>query len=393
MQTLFTIADWTLFAVLGGSTLYLLFFALLSLRYRPADLSQGKRSRRFIILIPAYKGDDVIEPTIAAATAQRYPAACFRVVVVADKFRPQTLERLRATRAEIMSVDFEQSSKARALRYAVDRLGEDAADAIAILDVDNLVDPDFLERLDDAFEGGAEAVQCHRTARNRDTDTAVLDALSEEINNSIFRRGHVALGLSSALIGSGMAFDYGWFRRNVAHLSTAGEDKELEVLLLRQRIFIDYLDGVEVRDEKTRGQANFYNQRRRWLAAQLQQLGASLRDLPGAIFSGNADYADKLIQWMMPPRILLMGFIPLWGVLTLFVSAWASVKWWIVLLALLFALALATPDYLVDDRFRRALRRTPVLFALMVANLFRLRGAGRQFIHTDHGETPKPHQP
>jgi hypothetical protein len=32
------------------------------------------------------------------------------------------------------------------------------------------------------------------------TDVAVLDAASEEINNSIFRSGHIALGFSSPLL-------------------------------------------------------------------------------------------------------------------------------------------------------------------------------------------------
>lgn len=390
MHILFSVADWTLFVLLGGSVLYLFIFALFSMR-RPAEpYPLAKKKRRFIVLIPAYKGDDVVGPTLAAAVTQAYPADRFRVVLVADKFRPDTLESLAREPIELMAVDFDQSSKARALIYAMDRLGDGAADAVAVLDVDNLVAPDFLDRLNDAFEGGAMAVQCHRKALNRDTDTAVLDAVSEEINNSIFRRGHVAIGLSSALIGSGMAFDYDWFRSHAGRLSTAGEDKELEVMLLREGIFIDYLDQVEVLDEKTRAQTNFYNQRRRWLAVQFLSLGRSLRDLPGAIFSGNADYADKLIQWMMPPRILLLGLIPLWGLMTLIFTPWSWVKWAVALLLLLFALAFATPDYLVDDRFRRSLRRLPVLFLLMGANLFRLRGAGRNFIHTDHAKTQQP---
>lgn len=389
MMILFTVVDWTLFVLLGASVLYLFVYALFSLRHRPAKYPQAATNRRFAILIPAYKGDDVIAPTIAAATAQDYAADRYRVVVIADKFRPESLERLARERIELLAVDFEQSSKAKALNHAMERLGSDAADVAVILDVDNLVAPDFLSRLNDAFDSGVIAVQAHRKARNRDTDTAVLDAVSEEINNSIFRRGHVALGLSSALIGSGMAFDYGWFRRNVGSLETAGEDKELEILLLRQGIFIEYLDDVEVLDEKTRGEANFSRQRRRWLATQFHSLGASLRDLPDAVLRGNVDYIDKLVQWMMPPRILLLGLIPLWGLVVLFIARGAAVKWGVVYLLLLFALAFATPDYLVDDRFKRALRRTPKLFVLMVVNLFRLRGAGRTFIHTTHGESPK----
>lgn len=136
--------------------------------------------------------------------------------------------------------------------------------------------------MNDALDSGIQAVQAHRTAKNRDTDTAVLDAASEEVNNSIFRRGHVALGFSSALIGSGMAFDYKWFRENIACCTTSGEDKELEALLLRQGIYIDYLDDVRVLDEKVQGEGAYYNQRRRWIAAQFYALSSAVRQLPGS---------------------------------------------------------------------------------------------------------------
>lgn len=56
-----------------------------------------------------------------------------------------------------------------------------------------------------------EAVQTHRIAKNMNNDMALLDAVSEEINNTIFRLGHAKLGLSAALIGSGMAFRYDLF--------------------------------------------------------------------------------------------------------------------------------------------------------------------------------------
>ena len=228
------------------------------------------------------------------------------------------------------------------------------------------------------------AVQAHRTAKNRDTDTAVLDAASEEINNAIFRRGHVALGLSSALIGSGMAFEYKWFRDNIARCTTSGEDKELEALLLRQGIYIDYIDGLRVLDEKVQGEGAYYNQRRRWIAAQFYALGSAVRQLPGAIAAGNLDYCDKLLQWCLPPRILLMGLVPLWTAAMTVFDPLGSIKWWIVLLLLLFALALALPDEQTDRQLGRALRRMPVLFLLTAANLFRLRGTKDKFIHTEH---------
>ena len=381
------ILDLVLFIGLGLPALYLFVFALFSMRRRRDPFPPASKMHRFAVVIPAYKGDDVIGPAIEAALAQEYPRDRFEVVVVADKFRPESLRRLAALPIRLLVADFAESSKARALNLAAERLGPDAADLVAILDVDNIAAPAFLRKVNEAFCSGAGAVQGHRKALNTDTDTALLDAASEEINNAIFRRGHVALGLSSALIGSGMAFDHKWFCEHIGRVSTAGEDKELEALLLRERIYIEYLDDAVVYDEKVRSEANFYNQRRRWLAAQAGSLARAVRDLPGAVLSGNLDYIDKLVQWMMPPRILLLGLIPLLALLTTLVATAWCVKWWVALLLLLFALAFALPDELMDERLKRALRRTPVLFLLMAANLFRLRGVNRRFIHTEHGKT------
>lgn len=314
MMLLLDILDWIFVFVLGLPVLYLFVFAAASTRSRKDTYPPARRQRRFVTLIPAYKSDAVIVRTAQAALQQDYPQELHEVVVIADRLQPATLAELRRMPIRVLEASFENSSKARALNFAVGEIGPDGAEAVAILDADNLAGREFIARMNDALDSGIQAVQAHRTAKNRDTDTAVLDAASEEVNNSIFRRGHVALGFSSALIGSGMAFDYKWFRENIACCTTSGEDKELEALLLRQGIYIDYLDDVRVLDEKVQGEGAYYNQRRRWIAAQFYALSSAVRQLPGAILSGNTDYCDKLLQWCLPPRILLLGLVPLWAV-------------------------------------------------------------------------------
>lgn len=378
------IIDWIFVFALLLPVLYLFVFAAFSMQRRREPYPPARKQRRFVTLIPAYKADAVIVRTAQAALAQVYPEELHRVAVIADRLQPETLAELRKLPLTVIEVAFENSSKAKALTAAVEELGPDAADAVAILDADNLVGGEFIARLNEVFDAGVEAVQAHRTAKNRDTDTAVLDAAGEEINNSIFRRGHVALGFSSALIGSGMAFRYDWFGANIRRCVTAGEDKELEALLLQQRIYIDYLDDVEVLDEKVQGEEAYYNQRRRWIAAQFYALGAAVKNLPGALFSGNFDYCDKLLQWCLPPRMLLVGLVPLWAVAMSVLDPWGSVKWWIALVLMLFALAMALPDAQTDAKLGRALRRVPVLVLLTAANLFRLGGTKDKFIHTQH---------
>ena len=301
MTLLLDILDWIFIFVLGLPVLYLFVFAAASTRARKDTYPPARLQRRFVTLIPAYKSDAVIVHAAQSALQQDYPQELHEVVVIADRLQPATLAELRRMPIRVLEASFENSSKARALNFAVGEIGPDGAEAVAILDADNLAGREFIARMNDALDSGIQAVQAHRTAKNRDTDTAVLDAASEEVNNSIFRRGHVALGFSSALIGSGMAFDYKWFRENIACCTTSGEDKELEALLLRQGIYIDYLDDVRVLDEKVQGEGAYYNQRRRWIAAQFYALSSAVRQLPGAILSGNTDYCDKLLQWCLPP--------------------------------------------------------------------------------------------
>ena len=196
------------------------------------------------------------------------------------------------------------------------------------------------------------------------TDISVLDGISEEINNGIFRSGHNALGLSAALSGSGMAFEAEWFRKNVRLLETAGEDKELEVLLLQQRIHTTYLPQIPVYDEKTQKEEAIGNQRKRWIAAQFGILRHSLSGLREAVSKGNMDYCDKILQWMLPPRLIqLAGVFGLTFIFTV-IGVWqavqgagqewtAAIKWWILSAAQIMAMLLPIPGRLLDKRLGR----------------------------------------
>ena len=99
----------------------------------------------------------------------------------------------------------------------------------------------------------------------------------------------------------------------------------------------------------------------------------------------NIDYIDKVIQWALLPRIIVMGLIGILTLLNTFFDFYGSIKWWILLMILFFAFAMAIPDYLVNKRSIRTFLKIPLLFMLMVLNLFRLRGVTKKFIHTEKG--------
>ena len=391
------IIDWILFTLLALCVGYLLLYAIASKFYRVPRFPDARTFRRFVVLFPAYKEDRVIASSVRGFLQQDYPQELFDIIVISDQMQDATNEELRSLPIRLLIADYRDSSKAKALTMAMESVSGEHYDIVAIMDADNLTSPDFLAEINRAFDNGARSVQAHRTGKNMNTDISVLDGISEEINNGIFRSGHNALGLSAALSGSGMAFEAEWFRKNVRLLETAGEDKELEVLLLRQRIHTTYLPQIPVYDEKTQKEEAIGNQRKRWIAAQFGILRHSLSGLREAVSKGNMDYCDKILQWMLPPRLIqLAGVFGLTFIFTV-IGVWqavqgeghewtAAIKWWILSAAQIMAMLLPIPGRVLDKRLGKAILRIPMLALATLGNLFKLKGAYKKFIHTEHYE-------
>lgn len=357
------IFDGFLFVIAAMTVLYFLVFSITALFYRQIETPRAKRQNRFIIIIPAYKKDDVVLQTVNSVLGQTYPQRLFDVVVISDHQSEMTNMRLAQLPVTLLTPDFDESSKAKSMQYAILNLPQfKIYDAVLVLDADNLIESEFLEQANDIFEAaGTKAIQVHRLSRNRDTSVSRLDSIFEEINNAIFRRGQNAIGMSAAINGSGIIFDYEWFKEHIMRVRTQGEDKELETMLLHEGIFIDYTEAIHVYDEKTRSLKDFSKQRGRWIATQLHALVDNIRLLPGAIINRKYDFANKMLQWLFPPRMILMGMIVTMGGLLPFIYFSLSIKWWILGAVLMFAYSLATPDYLVDKNWNRDFLLAPVL--------------------------------
>ena len=355
------IIDWTLFIITAGTVLYLGVFAIASLFKKSYSISKAKLQRRFIVLIPSYKQDALIEHTVLSILSQSYPQRMFDVTVISDHQSEMTNMRLAQYPITLLTPNFAESTKAKALQYAVLNLPEfKIYDVVVILDADNIVNSEYLTNINDAYETAAtKAIQTHKISRNRDTTAARMDAVFEEINNNIFRKGHINLGLSSALASSGVAFDYEWFKKNIMRTKTSGEDKELEALLLRQNIFIDYFDNIYVYGEKTRTTEKLNEQRGRWAIHQFKNFIRNIKYLPGAVINKQRDLTDKLIQWMLIPRTTMVGIIMLMCIVLPFIYFTLAIKWWILAALVLFFFALATPDYLVDEMWDKTFLRSP----------------------------------
>ena len=139
------IIQYILISYLGFSSFYIFIFAFAGLfKIRP-KMPSFDVMRKYAILIPGYKEDQVIVDVAEDALNQDYPSQLFEVVIIADSFKKETLDVLAKLKLRVIEVSFELSTKSKALNVAMDKLGDDY-DVALVLDADNLMQADFIKK-------------------------------------------------------------------------------------------------------------------------------------------------------------------------------------------------------------------------------------------------------
>ncbi len=358
----------------------------------PLRMFKDEHKTSIAVLIPAYKEDAVIYHVTRDALQQKYPKDKFEVIVIADSLQEETLRRLRELPIRLIEVSFETSTKVKALNKALAQLPENKFGLSLILDADNLMEDDFLEKVNAAYQAGYRSIQGQRVAKNKNTNFAILDALSEIINNHIFRKGTFAAGGSSSLIGSGMAFDFKILKSILLSMnSVGGFDRELEVKLLEKGIKSCYLENARVYDEKVEKAEVFANQRKRWIASQFKYLRKYFKKGVKELFRNHWAYANSaLLRNIQLPRVINLGLLFLICIITLFLNSYLyfhTLVWWSLLASIGLSFILAVPRNFYNREFFRALISIPKAFGIMLLLLFKLKGADKSFIHTPHSRT------
>ena len=213
--------EYTLLFYFGFSSLYFLLFAFAALLYKEKKAISNCNNCRTLVLIPSYKEDNVIIESARQAAGHHSEHSTLDIRVIADSLKPETLQKLEGTGVNLIPVSFNKSTKVKSLKYAIEHL-PGPYDFVLILDADNIMAAGCVDELILKTEEGFRIVQGHRSAKNRNTNMAVLDGLSEEVNNSIFRKGHRVIGLSSALIGSGFITEFALLKTFLSSSSAVG---------------------------------------------------------------------------------------------------------------------------------------------------------------------------
>lgn len=372
---------------IATSVLMLFVFSVASLfPYKPLLTNDGIY-RKVALIIPAYREDNVILEVVQSALKQQYPKNSFDIVVVADHFLPETLQKLSRYSITLLANDFKISTKSRAINYAFNNINNNY-DIALILDADNIMSNDFLSTINQSFASGYKVVQGHRTAKNQNTNFAILDSISEEINNSIFRKGFRNLNFSSALIGSAMAFDFSMFKSMMKEIEIVGGfDKEIEMRLARKRIKVEYLPDTYVYDEKVQNAEVFTSQRRRWLSAQIHFFGRNFFPSLKTLFTeGNFEYFVRAMIYIQLPRVLLLAVLVFMIPFSFLINtpdSW-KIAWVLAFILNIFVFLFAIPSKFYNFSCFKAVLTLPKGIFMMIKSLISYKKGNKKFIHTKH---------
>jgi cellulose synthase/poly-beta-1,6-N-acetylglucosamine synthase-like glycosyltransferase len=368
---------------------YSIIFSIAGLFYRTPVFRSKNLScpKKIAVFIPSYKEDSVIINVAMEALKQSLDKSLYDVIVIADSLQASTLSSLRQLDIVVHEVFFETSTKVKSLQNVLNTyIGYDIA---VILDADNIMETDFLENINKYFASGWMAIQGQRVAKNNNSPFAILDGLSERLGNHINRAGSMALGLSSPIIGSGMAYDFSMLKEIMNSIdSVGGFDKELQVKVLERGEKILYLKDAIVFDEKVDNPEVFKNQRKRWISSHYIYAKKFFLSGVKGLFKGKISLFNiAVLISIQLPRVMNLGILFSLVVLSTLLQSHLhfSVWYWLTLfITYLISFILAVPISLYNRKFLLALLHAPKAFFAVLMLHFKLKGADKKFIHTPH---------
>lgn len=293
---------------------YLFLLAAASWRFQPRRDPEAP-PLRIALVIPAHNESAHIGGILDSAQALEYPAERRGIIVIADNCTDDTAERARAAGAQVLERHAPtQRGKGQALDWLIQTHGEllGAYDAVALVDADMRIHPDFLRELSASFNAGPDilVVQASNAVSNPGASwrTAIGFAAFSVINH-LRPAGRCRLGGTAELKGSGMAFrtptlrHYGW----PAHSLT--EDIEFSKTLLLDGILVHYNPHARVESGLPLNRAQADIQQRRWEGGKARLFRDALPRFARKALTGQWRYIDALLDLLVPPLSLYAALL------------------------------------------------------------------------------------
>jgi 1,2-diacylglycerol 3-beta-glucosyltransferase len=300
------------FTTIGGlSSAHLLLLLGAALWSRGRGSPNPCDSVALAVVIPAHDEEMQIAAAVASVQASSYPPANRRIVVVADNCTDQTAAAARAAGAEVWErSDPVRRGKGYALAWAFERLLEDdSIEALGVIDADCEISANLLGALAARLRAGADAVQASYLVSNPDASTtAALRWAGFALFNVVRPLGRDQLGLSSGLLGTGMAISRRLMLRSPWQAFSYAEDREQHMRWVLGGARVAFAREAEVRSPSPSSHEGSRAREARWESGRAG-LAADLTPklLARWLRTGDLAALDAALEPVLPPQSLLLG--------------------------------------------------------------------------------------
>ena len=346
----------------------------------PNPAVPGSRTRRFRIVIPAHNEEGVVARLVDDLNGQSYGRELFSISVIADRCSDLTAARARAAGAEVLERADGPDGKGAALKWLLDARPLLPEESLVVIDADNRVPANLLQRLSDEIEGGGQVMQAYLDVSNPDSSPlATAAAISYWASNRMVQLARHNLQWTADLGGTGMCITESALAAAGGFGDSLVEDQELGVRLFLSGHRVRWLHDVRIADEKPVASGVAMRQRARWVTGRRFVARTYFRELVRKWDPASWDLALRLVQ---PSRIgvaLLSGGLSVASAVGVPLWSWWS---WATMGLIQF---LSPIPFLVRERVPvRYLVRYPLLAVLPLikisARLIRPNG----WYHTPH---------
>lgn len=292
--------------------LYFFVVALFCLK-RPSDYMQRPPQTRFACLIAARNEEMVIGKMVESLQKQEYPQELYDIYVIPNHCSDRTEEQARLAGAHILHCSQSVRCKGDVLHEAVARLMGENYDAFCVFDADNVVDGQFLKKMNDAFSDGAEVAKGTLRVKNpSDSWVSGCYGLYFTMFDTFYSRARANCGLSAKLVGTGFAVS-----RQVLELLggwntvTIAEDAEFSAQCASHGIRIFYVPGAVTYDEAPPDLRTSLRQRRRWCSGVMSVAECRMGKLCRALRGRGGFRAFDMMVFLSGPFVQAFSLLPL----------------------------------------------------------------------------------
>lgn len=288
-----------IFTALGLWTFHLTFYTVIGFfftrKFKPAQ-----KNHKYAICIAARNEEAVIVNLLDSIANQDYPNELITVFVVADNCTDMTAKVSREKGAVCYErFDDEHRTKGFALEFLFENIrkdyGIDAFEGYFVFDSDNLLNSDYITKMNDAFDSGERIITSYRNTKNFDENWIASTYAIHWLRSIRFRhRARSVLRLATNIQGTGFLFANelvkdGW------HYTSLTEDRAFTADAVAHGYPISYCDAAVFYDEQPTSIRVAFRQRLRWSKGHLMAFAETGPALLKNVFLGNS-YKDRSVK-------------------------------------------------------------------------------------------------